>query len=235
MSLTLNSLTMSDVEVAIDALETDVAALQQEDLLLQRNVRNYVVVDMDNDDYTMTDDEANSAVIAVTNSGDGSKTLTWPTTSDTTRPAQQLVITIFTVNGFIAAAQTGGATADLVGGTIHYVTVPDGIGAFNVDSYVQTQGRKASNGITLLAAGDNSFDDTQGGILQHAADGAAQTLTILAGNLVENLTAPAYCSGAGGLTIQGDVGVTVTGNTVLAVGDKCTIYRDALTETYLCV
>lgn len=235
MSLTLNSLTMSDVQVAIDALETDVAALQVEDLLLQRNIRTYVVIDMNNDDYTMTDDEANSAVIAVTNSGDGSKTLTWPTTSDTTRPAQQLVITIFTANGFIAAAQTGGSTADLVGGTIHYVTVPDGIGAFNVDEYVQTEARKVSNGITVLDAGDTAFNDDSAGKLQHAADGSAQTLTIAAGNTLSNLTAPVYCSGAGGLTVQGAMGVTVSGNAVLATGDRCTIYRDALTETYLCV
>lgn len=212
----------------IPQIETDLT-------LLENNVRGVAFVDMENDDYTLTDDEANAAVLVVSNSGDGTKTLTWPTTSDLTRAAMQTVVTLFCSNGFTISAESGGSTSDLVAGTIHTVSVPDGLGAFDIGDFIEIEARKASNGIRVLDVGDTVFTDANGGELQHANDGVAQTLTIDPAQETPDLSAPVYCSGAGGLTIQGGVGVTVTGNTVLAAGDKVTIYRDGVTENYLCV
>lgn len=235
MPLTLNSLTMDEVQAVIDTLQTDVTALQVEDAVFDKNIRAVVAVDMLNADYTLTLDEANSNVLVVSNSGDGTKTLTWPTTSDASRPAQQLVVTIFCSNGFTIAAQSGGGTDTLVAGTVHLVSVPDGLGAINVDEYIQIETRKQSNGVSGLSAGANVFNDASGGLLLIGSDAAPQTVDIALGNDMSNLTAVVYCTGAGGITIQGDVGVTVSGNTTLASGESCRIYRDALTETYYCV
>jgi hypothetical protein len=235
MPLTLNSLTMDEVQAVIDTLETDVAALQTEDAVLGRNVRTVVSVDMNNDDYTLTLDEANSALLVMTNVGDGTKTLTWPTTSDNTRPAQQLVVTLLASDSFSGSAESGGGTAEFVNGTIHIVSVPDGLGVFNVDQYIQDESRKSSNGIVTLAVGNTNTSDSNAGKLHIGSDGAAQTLTIIAASNVPNMIVPVYCNAAGGVTIQNGLGVTVTGNTVLANGDRCTIYRDGSTETYYCV
>ncbi len=228
-------LSLADTDAAIAALETDVGVLQASVTILDDNIRGVVFVDMGNDDYIMTDAEANSAFIVVSSVGNGTKTLYWPTTSDDTRAAMQSLVTLFAGAPFAIAAQSGGATATAVPNTVHLVSVPDGLGAFNLDEYIQIEARSQNNGMQTLSAGDTVFNDANGGKLLIAADGSAQTLTISAGNYTTNLTANVYCSGAGGLTIQGDMGVTVTGNTVLTTGQSCTIYRDALTETYLCV
>jgi hypothetical protein len=75
MSLTLNSLTMSDVQVAIDALETDVAALQVEDALLATNVRSVAFIDMVGADYMCNATESAATAIVLTNAGTGSTIL----------------------------------------------------------------------------------------------------------------------------------------------------------------
>jgi hypothetical protein len=72
-------------------------------------------------------------------------------------------------------------------------------------------------------------------MLHIAGDVSAQTLTIMTASKVPNMIVPVYCNAAGGLTIQGDIGVTVTGNTVLTNGQRCTIYRDGMTDDYYCV
>jgi hypothetical protein len=190
---------------------------------------------MNNDDYTLTDAEANSAVLVMNSTGDGTKTLTWPTSSDSTRPGQQLVVTLLAGELFTGAAESGGSTAEFVNGTIHIVSVPDGLGVFNVDQYIQDESRKSSNGIVTLDAGNTYLGDNNSGRLHIASDVSAQTLTIRDSLKVSNMIVPVYCNAAGGLTIQGDIGVTVTGNTVLTNGQRCTIYRDGMTEIYYCV
>lgn len=202
---------------------------------IESNIRDAVFVDMGNADYTLTDAQANSQLLAIQNSGDGTKTLTWPTSSDETRPASQLVVTLFAAYAFTAAAESGGSTSTVLPGSIHIVSVPGGLGAFEVDGYIQDEGRASMSGIDELDAGDNYFSDGNAGNLQRSNQALANTLTILPANKTPFLTALVWCQGAGTLTIQGDTGVTVTGNTVLTTGLRCQIVRNNLTETYYCV
>lgn len=235
MPLTLNTLTMDEVQAAIDALQTDVSALQVDVLLLEKNVRDYTAVDMSNADYTMSALEANVNIIILANGGDGTKTLTWPTSADTSHPLQQLVITAYIANPVTIASETGGSTAQLYPGSIYFVSVLGGVSALNINAYTQGLARSGYNGVSAMGAGSNSFTDALGGKLLIGSDAAAQTVDIAAGNYTSNLTARVYCTGAGGVTVQGALGVTVTGNTTLTSGQSCTIYRDSTAETYYCV
>lgn len=76
---------------------------------ISRGVRGFGIVNMANADYTMTADEAALGAIAVFNSGDGTKTLTYPTTSDGTVPNTIMIITAFSGNVFYVASESWGA------------------------------------------------------------------------------------------------------------------------------
>lgn len=92
MPLALGSLTLSDFEESID--------------ILIQNIRGGVIIDMQDDDYTMTDEEAEAAIKVVINSGDGTKTLTFPTTSDSTVPAIMGICGAFAGANFFIKSET---------------------------------------------------------------------------------------------------------------------------------
>ena len=64
---------------------------------LDLNVRGAVLIDMNNDDYTMTDHEAQCSTKVIINGGVG-KTLTSPTTSDGLTPAFSSIFMGFTAS-----------------------------------------------------------------------------------------------------------------------------------------
>jgi len=78
--------------------------------ILERNIRNFSIVDMGNADYTLTDSEAPRPGIAILNSGDGSRTLTIPTSSDGKTPSIYNIITFFAGSPFNILGETSGNT-----------------------------------------------------------------------------------------------------------------------------
>jgi len=76
---------------------------------LSNNARGFGIIDMSNADRTLTDAEAKLGAILVFNSGDGTKTLTWPTTSDGTVASTILVVTAFAGNVFYVTSESWGA------------------------------------------------------------------------------------------------------------------------------
>lgn len=211
---------------------SDITTLQSDVADLTLNLRDVEAIDMNADDLVLTATQAKAAVLVVTNVGDGTKTLTWPTGAE--NPAQQLVVTLTAANFFDIAHEAGGVTASMEPGTMHIVSVTSTYGAYDIDEFTGSSARGESNGVVTLGAGDTVLADTHAGKLLIAADGAAQTLTVNTGLLTNNMKLTVYCSGAGGMTVTAGTG-TVNGNAVLAAGDSCVIYRDALTDTYTCV
>jgi hypothetical protein len=110
MSLS-GSLTLQDLETVI------------------RNARGLAIVDMGADDYTMTEEESQNSTILTTNVGDGTKTLTWPSTSASTRPIVQYVIGLLSGNNYDIAAEAGGPTGTLTAASNYVVSVTDASGA----------------------------------------------------------------------------------------------------------
>ena len=73
---------------------------------LDNNVRGIALIDMNNADYTMTDAEAQCINKVIINAGNGSRTLTSPTTSDGLTPGLMGVVTAFGGNTFYFQFQT---------------------------------------------------------------------------------------------------------------------------------
>jgi len=205
---------------------------------IESNIRGVVIVDMDSADYTMTDAEANSALLVITNSGDGTKTLTWPTTSDDTRPAQQTVVTLLTAGDFTIAAQSGGGTASLIAGTIHIVTVTDVLGAFNSDQYIQNEARRATNGLGVAGTGsDFTFAATDAGQMVIGDDSSPQNFNINAdiSGMPNNAVLYFFQRGSATATLVAGAGVTLYGNLTVATNSGCSIWRDGTTNTWYVV
>lgn len=74
------------------------------------NIRGYAIIDMNNDDYTMTVDEAVANIKAVINASAG-KALTIPTAADLLAPATSTYLTVFAGSSFTIAQESGGTTA----------------------------------------------------------------------------------------------------------------------------
>lgn len=69
-------------------------------------VRGMVIVDMNNDDYTMTDAEANAVAKLVVNGLEG-KTLTYPASADATVPVRQFIGMVFAEPGLLFVLESG--------------------------------------------------------------------------------------------------------------------------------
>jgi hypothetical protein len=214
MTLTLNSLTMSDVEVAIDALETDVATLQTDMAVIDDNLRTTAIVDMANDDYTMTVDEANAAVKALVNVGDGTKTLTWPTAADTTMAKSQTITSQFAANPVTLECETGGTTAVLFAGIVTELVVAPGTGITLMSQQYGHEANDTTNGVseTDLATNQFSLGDCGYIIVANSTTGAqAWTIDTTANagwkdNATFKVHVPAGCDG---ITVTGEAGVTL--------------------------
>jgi len=89
------------------------------------------IIDMGDDDYTMTDDEAASGFILLLNSGDGTKILLRPTSSDDFYCGKQLVLTLYAGRAFIfkteTYANTGRIFDALTGDIAAHSTITDPI------------------------------------------------------------------------------------------------------------
>lgn len=75
--------------------------------IIENNLRKIVVVDMNSGDYTMLSSQWDAACIVVTNTGDGTKTITYPATSDGKVPLNLTVYTGFAGNNFYIKSETG--------------------------------------------------------------------------------------------------------------------------------
>jgi hypothetical protein len=103
---------------------------------LERNVRDAVVVNMANDNYTMTDEESQSSFIIPFNVGDGTKTLTWPSSSASTRPQPQFIYGVGAGNSYTIKAEGNATTASLSAATNYCIAVSDALGAGIVGTLV---------------------------------------------------------------------------------------------------
>jgi hypothetical protein len=91
------------------------------------------LVDMASNDYTMTDAESRAAVKVILNSGSG-KTLTFPSTSDGTCPAIQLIYMGYAANPVIFTSETYAGTTTISApdsDVIGYSTVGDIVSFYN--------------------------------------------------------------------------------------------------------
>lgn len=142
---------------------------------LEANVREYAIIDMGNDNYTLTDAEAQAGIWFVLNSGDGTKTLTVPTTSDGTTSANIVIVTVFSGNPFYVESQTGATPILLSAPSV------DVLGYINASGFFSFYNENISNDVydaswdtSLLAPTKNAVYDA---LQTLPRNGAVTTLT----------------------------------------------------------
>jgi hypothetical protein len=203
---------------------------------LLSSIRDFVVVDMNNDNYTMSVAEATAYLKIITNTGVG-KTLTWPTTSDAYTSVDQQISMQGATNPVILASQSGGATATLPAGTIgsSAITYIPGV---TVSSKNQVDGvyyRAGHNGVVGNAGATRTLAAADAGKVVRMSNAAASTVTIdpmATVEMGENCLVRVICGGAGGLTIAPGAGVTITGITTAVLNQMVTLMRDGMTDTW---
>ncbi len=234
VSLNVTSGDITALQDEVDILQTDMTNAQTNITNLQLNVKGLSLVDMGAGNYTMSNGEAESAAFAVTNEGDGTKTLLIPNTSGGNRPAQQTVVSTTATKGFFLALQSGGASIYVNPGLVINISTTVS-GVINVDSYTNMVSRGATNGVRVVSGTTANIDDSDQGKVIKCTNAGATTLTVLNGLLTNNFTCLVYSTGAAGVTVQGDGTSVVSGNTALAITESASICRDLLTENYDCI
>lgn len=109
---------------------------------LLSNIRDVVVVDMSNDNYTLTDAEAISSAIIILNSGT-SKTLTFPATAFDYIPGSQYILTLYCND--LSIKMEGGSAVDFAAGYLYDVNLyVDGLAVTNANDSYGAYGRQES-------------------------------------------------------------------------------------------
>lgn len=221
-----------------------------------RGVRGFGIVNMANADYVMTADEAALGAIAVFNSGDGTKTLTYPATSDGTVPNTVMIITAFSGNVFYVASESWGIPKLMSAPEVDIILYGYGVG---VSSFYGSNIHDSIADGGLYAPTQNAVYDAINGALNTSSAGIAVKTTITESSAATDAGKRVYCSnaaavtytiepsatadlgnngtfrlqaGAGGITIAAGAGVTLVGSTTVAAYDCITCDRDGVTETW---
>ena len=217
----------------------DIPAIVNEIDSLDVSVRGLAVVDMDDDDYTLTDAEASAELIAVLNTGDGTKTLTFPTTSDLLRPRSQIVTSLFSGGGaFTLASESGGASIVIAKSSTNIVSFVTGSTEIDVSGFIKTDARKVTNGNDTTDTINNSFTGgDMGKVIIANSTAGAQVWTLEstadAGWLNDATFTVVVPAGADGITITGEAGVTLNpASVVIAASSSRTFVKINSSDTW---
>lgn len=108
--------------------------------IIESNLRDAVVVDMEDDDHTLTAAEASAKINIIINPGVG-KTLTAGTSTDGVIPAEKIFITLFASGPFSFASEAGGSSVEIVApisDQVYYVSGSTPVSEYN--SYISDIG-----------------------------------------------------------------------------------------------
>lgn len=205
-------------------------------LLSRTNLVGVAFVNMNNSDCTLTEGQAQCAIIVPLNVGDGTKILT---NNSTNAPAQQIVFSVYCDNSFIYKSSAG-YTSALTKGLLFNVVVSQIAGVLDISA----SAKSSNNGTVILPAGDTApSSHFNFGKLYVASDANPQTITINGNLPIANLTFDFTCEGAGGLKIipEMDGGtpvvnfigqLNISGEAVFPNGSGGWIVREGVTENY---
>jgi len=203
---------------------------------LVRNVRDVAIIDMDNDDYTLTLDEAKASVKAILNTGDGTKTLTIPSIADSVAPAVSIFLMTFGTNHITVAAESGAATAEVYSNdgftAFDLVVMALPLGVYSLDSQVVESANKFFPAIIEKTDDYDVIGENSGRLLEmnNAAPKAFNFSATNVANMNPSATGKLRMKGAGVVTITASGGATVEGKTTLAINDIVSWYRDGSTN-----
>lgn len=201
---------------------------------LARAFQAAVIIDMQDDDYTMSDDEAASFGKIITNAGDGTKTLTWPSTSDGTYAAEQFIYMGYAANKITLACQTVGATTVMYPGDFCEITVFPGGAIYNMGREYSRQSNRESNGVVVSSSGAYAFDYSDCGKLRVSNNGGAHDYTMNAADELWPINAKitVFQAGTGNCTLVAGLGVNLFGDLTMAQNESRTLWRSGSSNNW---
>lgn len=219
----------------------EIPAIEADIELLDDNVRGVAIIDMENDDRTMTDAEAASAVKFILNAGDGTKTLTYPTTSDALIAKSQSIVGIAMTAKISLVCETGGTAATIYAGSTTDVVVIPGTAVISTAAVYAAFSNSITNGVSLSDTINNVVTASlMGAVLIANSTAGAQAWTI---DTVANEAYPDNATfkihvplGCDGMTVTGDVGVTLTpASAVIAAGETLQFVKENSSDNWYAI
>jgi hypothetical protein len=205
------------------------------------NLRGIAIIDMDDDDYTMTDAEAASAAKVILNAGDGTKTLTYPTSADAIIAKSQSIVGIAMTNKISLECETGGSAATIYAGSTTDVVVIPGTAVISTVLVYAAFSNSITNGIQVTDTVYNTFSPSDmGRVLVANSTTGAQSWTI---DTVANEAYPDNATfkvhvpvGCDGMTVTGEAGVTlVPASAVISAGNTLQFVRDGSLNSWYAI
>lgn len=200
---------------------------------LARALQSAVFIDMANADYTMSDAEAAAYAKVLSNTGDGTKALTWPSTSDGLYASGQLIYMALANAPITLVSQTGGSTAIIHNGDFSEVAVLPGVGIFCLADAYTSQANMVHTAINPIGDADYTLQASDAGKTIYMGGAGPRNLTINAGitNMLDNAVVYLIQAGAGAVAIGGTATIFGAGGTVSA-GQLARIARDSNSDDW---
>jgi len=216
---------------------SNLMGVEGEVALLNRNVRDYVIIDM-TDDVTMTDAQAQTPVKLIINAVAG-KTLTFPSSSDSLMPRTQVIFLATGCDYINVEMQSGGQSGIVYSGYgtstySEFIAVP----AFGIFMFGEEYAKQAAQSYPRIAVVTENYNvvNSDEGALISMNNAAVRSFTFAAAdvaNMRQGASGKLRMQGAGVVTIAASGGATVSGKTTLAINDIVTWYRDGSTTNII--
>lgn len=199
---------------------------------LYQGLAGIAIIDMGAADYTMSPSEALAYIKIVSNVGNGTKTLTWPSGSDSKDFSAQLIANQDATQ-FTAALQSGGSTETIFPNQLTEVAVAPGVGVFSMGYQYAIAANNVSNGVSTIGGAATNATSFYSGKLLVFTSAAAQTLTINSANYFwPDTKFDVLVTGAGGLTVSCAGTFVLAGSGTVATNQRKTIWRDDDTNNW---
>ena len=207
---------------------------------LNKNVREIALVNMSDDDYTLTDAQSEYAIKAILNTGDGTKSITVPTSADDTSPSISAYVMTIGTNSTEVISETGGDTAQIYsndGATaLDIIVIAPLVGAFSFTAQAVKSANKMMPSGPVTVADDTDVIGVHSGVLLQMDSADPKAFNFSDTNvsaMTPNAKGLLRMKGAGIVTITASGTATVEGKTTLAINDIVTWYREGSTTNII--
>jgi len=197
-------------------------------LQISQQLRSYVIIDIADADYTLTQDEAIAGAKIIVNSGTTQRAITVPTTADGICGVSQVFSLLYSASNVEVISESGGTTAVILAGEeTAELTYLYGVAAISAGQTYASKAAGKHNGYAAVATTSYTAELSSKGKIVSMNNAGASTLIIPRSaevNWSEDCKILIRSGGAGGVTIHAATDVVLIGVTTLTTNQIVTAY-----------